>query len=340
MVTRLFQPFNLSLWFGLGFSAWLANLSGGFSVGSSFLGKSFFKLIIFLLKSKLSSGNGQGVSFPLKIVSPSLNGMPFQASQSLQPLLDKLKNIVGTPMSETMVIVIFAIVVIVIFATIVIGLLVAWIKARGEFIFIDNIVCENVEIINPWKKFSSLGNSVFLWRLVIGSFSLIMTTVIIGIGIVLNMAWVKSCIASKSLSWPDASALGGIVVVALGLAAVSLIIGFVNMIFSNFAIPVMYARGLNSLQAFIFVLGRIKSSIGAFILYFVFVFIISIFIFLTLYSVNLVTCGIAGLLLAIPYIGIVITLPLLFFLRAFSLEFVGQINGFSDFRLYCQDSAK
>jgi len=41
---------------------------------------------------------------------------------------------------------------------------------------------------------------------------------------------------------------------------------------------------------------------------------------------GLVTCCIGWLLLVIPYIGTVVTLPFWYTLRAFSLEFLGQFG--------------
>src|SRR6185503_4909157 len=44
--------------------------------------------------------------------------------------------------------------------------LITWISSRGRFIFLDNVARERAAIVEPWRRFKRIGNSLFVWRLV------------------------------------------------------------------------------------------------------------------------------------------------------------------------------
>ena len=71
-------------------------------------------------------------------------------------------------------------------------------------------------------------------------------------------------------------------------------------------------------------LGLLSGHIGNFILYLLFQIVLGIGIGMIVLAVVLATCCIAGCLLAIPYLGTVLLLPVLIFQRAYSLYYLAQ----------------
>jgi hypothetical protein len=122
----LFQPFDLKKWLIIGFAAFLASLSGGFS--SSF--NPF---------SRWSSQRDQ------KAIAESFREMPSVSQM------------------EWWMIALFVIGGLIILAFI---LALMWLGARGRFIFTDCIVHNRGAIAEPWREFQKEGNSYFLFSLV------------------------------------------------------------------------------------------------------------------------------------------------------------------------------
>jgi uncharacterized RDD family membrane protein YckC len=69
-----------------------------------------------------------------------------------------------------------------------------------------------------------------------------------------------------------------------------------------------------------------------FILYGLLIFMLYLLFVVVVIFAGLVTCCIGWLLLVIPYIGTVVTLPFWYTLRAFSLEFLAQFG--PEYRLF------
>ena len=64
--------------------------------------------------------------------------------------------------------------------------LVAWLRARGRFIFVDCIVHNRAAIVQPWKEFRAEGNSFFLFSLIV-VFGLISLAVLGTLGLALPL---------------------------------------------------------------------------------------------------------------------------------------------------------
>jgi hypothetical protein len=123
----LFQPFDLKKWLIIGFAAFLASLSGGFS--SSF--------------NPFSRWSGQRDQ---KAIAESFREMPSVSHM------------------EWWIIALFVVGGLIILAFIV---AIMWLGARGRFVFTDCIVHNRGAIVAPWKEFRVQGNSFFLFSLLI-----------------------------------------------------------------------------------------------------------------------------------------------------------------------------
>jgi len=123
----LFQPFDLKKWLVIGFAAFLASLSGGFS-------SSFNPL------SRWSTREDN------KAIAQSFQEM-WSAGQF-----------------EWWVIALIAVGGLIILALV---LALVWVGAHGRFIFTDCIVRNRAAIVAPWKEFRAEANSFFLFSVLV-----------------------------------------------------------------------------------------------------------------------------------------------------------------------------
>ena len=124
----LFQPFDITKWFAIGFCAWLATLgSGG--------------------RSNLNFGNwgshDQSPDFQQEIHNVK------------EAVLENLPIVIGVG----------ALVILVI---LVLSLVFMWLKSRGQFMFFHCVSRDKGEVVKPWKQYAQQANSLFLFRLVLG----------------------------------------------------------------------------------------------------------------------------------------------------------------------------
>jgi len=88
----------------------------------------------------------------------------------------------------------------------------------------------------------------------------------------------------------------------------------------------MYKNNIKTTQAWSRFLSLFGKHAFHFILFGIFVFFLTIMFVLLIIVAGLLTCCIGIILFIIPYIGTVVTLPVWYTLRAFSLEYLAQFG--------------
>jgi hypothetical protein len=63
----------------------------------------------------------------------------------------------------------FTLIVIGIFFTFILVVLFTWLSSRGKFMFLDNVIHNRAQVINPWYEYRAEGNSLFLWSFFIST---------------------------------------------------------------------------------------------------------------------------------------------------------------------------
>lgn len=144
MVDLLFRPFDLGLWFTLGFSAWLSQLGQG---GGSF---------------NMPGGNSGGGGGDVNMGQAMEQGRVFLREHGA---------------------VIAAVIGGIVLVALVIGLVVTWLQCRGKFMFLDNVVNKRAEIGRPWREFKQHANSLFLWLIVYGIVCIAVTLILLLLGV-------------------------------------------------------------------------------------------------------------------------------------------------------------
>ena len=188
----------------------------------------------------------------------------------------------------------------------------AWLRARGGFIFIDCIVKNRGGIAEPWRDFRKEGNSYFL-------FSLLVVFGLLIIGGLLSLPLVLPAIQNGDfLRTHDVyliSALAAwILVMILFVLAWALIVAFM--------VPIMYRQRCRASEAFTVVTRLIAAYTGEILLYCLFWIVLALASVMVGCLAACATCCIV----AIPYIGTVILLPVFVLLRSFSLLFLRQFG--------------
>jgi hypothetical protein len=185
-------------------------------------------------------------------------------------------------------------------------LVILWVSSRAKFIYLDNVVHNRAHIVEPWHRLRTLGNSLFLWRLLF----------IVVCGLVALMLTLSFSDAIAGLSYA-AIAFGVVILVAFAIVA-----GFVALMLEGFVIPIMYKFDLSATEAWRYFLPWLKTRPWQFVLYTLFVVALA-FGFVLVFGV---VCLVTGCIVAFPYVGTVILLPLWVTYRIFSIEFLAQFD--------------
>jgi hypothetical protein len=267
----LFQPFDLRKWLIIGFAAFLASLSGGFT--SSF--------------NPLSR---------------------WSTREDNKAIAESFHDVWSEGKIEWWVIALIAAGALMILALV---LVVAWVGARGRFIFTDCIVRNRAAIVVPWKEFRVEANSFFMFSVL--AFLTLITFAIVGmLGLALPL------ILRGHGARPGTALL--IAFCFFLFVLVCLVFGFALTL--QLMIPVMYRQRCRAMDAFGQTLKLIGAHSGPVLLYMLFFLVLVIAAAMISCALTCVTCCIA----AIPYIGAVILLPIPVALGAFSLLFLRQFG--------------
>ena len=196
-------------------------------------------------------------------------------------------------------------------------LLVLWLSSRGRFMFLHNVVTNRAEVAIPWNEYRVHGNSLFFFRLAlsVAGFVVVVPLVVVLISAIVQMVMREEANAGGI-------ALAGLAV--LGTIVVGVFFALIGKFTKDFVVPIMRVRTPDCLAAWREFLGLLTANPAHFTVYILFHVLLTIIIGILTVAAVVVTCCIAGCLLAIPYVGTVLFLPVLVFLRAFSLYYLAQ----------------
>jgi hypothetical protein len=199
-----------------------------------------------------------------------------------------------------------------------IGIVFLWLSSRGKFMFLHCVAENKAEVKLPWHKFRQQGNSLFLFRLVVGLISFISVILLIGIMII------PIVLLTRSAAYAAPPMIAAIVLLALVLISVLIVFALIFKFTDDFVVPVMYLRGSMCTDAWSEFWSMLKINKARFTLYILFQIVIAMAIIVIILALALVTCCCACCLMVIPYIGTVLLLPILVFERSYSLCYLAQ----------------
>jgi len=293
MVIILFRPFDFVKWLIIGFSAFLAGLIQG---GNGFNGGSFNNF------NNLDNTSGN------KNFSSDFN---HNLSDSITKLNSSLHNL-ATGVAVGGIIIFTVVILIVVFAFV---LLMYWLGARGQFMFIDNIVRNRGEVGAPWQRYGRQANSVFgLYLLfLVVSFAIFIPILVIAVVMCIPLF--------QQNRWPVGGEIAGFVVLTIIYLGLALVLGIIFFIFREFGIPLMFRRGILARPAFVEAVKIIRdhpASVAVFIL-------LRIALAIAVAVLSVMTCCLCCIGV-IPYVGTVVLLPALIYVRCFTFDCLAQFG--------------
>lgn len=290
MMIILFRPFDLGKWFVIGFSAFLAGLlTGGNGINLSY----------------------NGNSFPRNEFRSSASGVSGTAPD-LHQLNEQLRHaLVGVQLGM----IIFICLVIFIFF-VALTLLLIWLGSRGQFMFLDNIVRNRAEVALPWRLYARPANSLFIFYALLSLLAFFLFVPFLVVGILMAVPYFH---ANR---WPAGGEIGGFLLLGAAYVCLSIGVMIVLFVFREFGIPIMFRQGLSAQPAFVAamkLIGAYPGSIAVFIL-------LRMAIFLGVAVLCVVLCCVTCCIGTLPYLGTVILLPALIFVRCFTLDCLSQFG--------------
>jgi len=203
--------------------------------------------------------------------------------------------------------------------------LVTWLSSRGKFMFLDGVARNRGAVVEPWRRFRVPANSLFWFRFLF-ALAVLLALAILG-GVCLGVAWVD--IARETFG---AAAVAAIAIGVLGLLVITLAAGVIGAVLDDFVVPVMYLRGRRVLQAWgVFWRELAAGHIGPLLLFYLMKWLLGMVIGI----IAMLACCLTCCIVALPYIGTVILLPVFVFLRCYSLAFIEQYG--PDWRVFAYD---
>jgi len=204
-------------------------------------------------------------------------------------------------------------------AGLVVGLLVMWVSSRSQFMFLDNLVHDRTEISKPWNRYSRQGDSLFLWQI---GYSLV---VILVVGLLLG-AGLMVFLPLMAMGTPTLPTILAVILAGTVFFILIVTLIFIEFFLMSFVVPIMYKENLSTTQGWNRFLELFRQHPGSFVLYGL-LYAGFMIVGTMLYGIaGLLTCCVGLLLIALPYIGTVVTLPLYVTARFFDLEFLRQFG--------------
>ncbi len=216
--------------------------------------------------------------------------------------------------------IIIGITIIAVIIIIAVSLVINWLSSRGKFMFLDCTVRNNAAVKEPWSQFKRLANSLFIFRVLFGFATLILFLFVSFIALV--------------IAWPDitgkifsTNAIASIIVGGSLFFILIFAISIINNIISDFIVPIMYKKNIAIIEAIhVFRNDLLSGNIKHFVLFYLMKIAVFIAIGILVLAAFCLTCCIACCVLAIPYIGVVVFLPVIMFKRCYSIFFLEQFG--------------
>ena len=184
--------------------------------------------------------------------------------------------------------------------------------------FLHCVAQNKGEVRVPWTKFRQHANSLFLFRIVVDLISFF--------AICLPLLFAIFFIFGIISGPPYVGPVLGIVMIVLVFFVLAIAFWLVKRFTTDFVMPIMLLGTTSCTAAWRQFLTLLSANKGRFALYALFRIVIAIAIGVIVIAVVLATCCCALCIFAIPYIGTVALLPVLVFVRSYSLCYFRQFG--------------
>ena len=205
-----------------------------------------------------------------------------------------------------------------------IGLLVTWISSRGRFMLLDGIVKNRAAVSEPWTEFKTEGNSLFLFRIVVGLIAIVGFLIAAGIPILIALPDFQTETFSETSF--AAIVFGCFLFIPYIIACIAF-----SFFLKIFVVPTMYLKRVRAVEGMGIAWRTLcKDHLGSAILFFLMMFLLGIVSVIITIVATCCTCC----LTIIPYIGSVILLPISVFFACYAICYIQQFGDDWQFALY------
>lgn len=337
--SKLFKPFIFLIFMKIAFIAWLANIGGPYGCQSSgnFNGGDFSKIMNNQKKSEQKQqykcGNTEQVSSAGILHIASMDGIMKKTDASCSPcekLKDSFYNL-KEKMGAWFMIIVASIIALIVFI-IILSFVLTWLRCRGKFMFIDALVKDEgreISIKEKWRTSKKLGNSYFIFSIIISLINLAVTFLSLGVYALLLYKWIVDMISAGEFICPSGSVITFTVVWTLIFLIFSIAIVIVMITFDDIGTLMMYRRGIGSWTAFKHTIGAIVGNPVGIIQYLIIIMIYSIIATSLVAIVQFLTCClccIGYIMIMLPFVWMLAELPLFVFRQFFLIEFAKQFG--------------
>jgi len=191
-----------------------------------------------------------------------------------------------------------------------------WLSSRGQFMFLDGVVRDQAEIVEPWNRLRHLGDDLFRFRMMLLLATLALFIVCGALGALIALPDIHARTFGGA-------ALAGVVVgcglLILGVLALSL----VGALLHDFVVPIMYHRDLRVPAAWQVLRHEVLPGHGWQVVGF---YLMSFLLGIGAAILMLIGCCLTCCVAVLPYISSVVFLPIFVFFRCYSLEFLAQFG--------------
>jgi len=203
----------------------------------------------------------------------------------------------------------------------VIGLviLLTWLSSRGKFIFLDNVIHDRALVKKPWAEYAGIAKSLFLWRLGFG----LVGAVIIGSYLSYIYLEIYEMYFSNAA---DNEMIFAAIRMGIFFIIIAIVFVYISLFLNDFVVPLMYKNNSTVWIGWSRFMPLLQQNLVYFFLYSLFVLFLHILVVIVVVAIGFLTCCVGFILLAIPYIGSVILLPVAFVFRALSVSFLEQFG--------------
>ena len=195
--------------------------------------------------------------------------------------------------------------------------LMVWLSSRGQFMFLHCVTGNVAEVRAPWHRYRAHGSSLFRFRLALVGLTLVVSLPGLAIlGLLITQMVRRGA--------PDTTSIVVCVSVFLFVVCVGIVMALAQKLTSDFVVPIMWLRTPRCVEAwreFLRLLAGHKADLA---LYVIFQIVLHLGASVALIFVGLATCCVGFCLLAVPYLGTVVSLPLPVFFRSYSLYYLAQ----------------
>jgi hypothetical protein len=319
MVRLLFKPFNLAVWFVAGFGAWLMQLQadGGLS---GHLGNI---IQIFVQPRSGTPRHGTSVVLPGGHRAVTFDPEPFRTpAEQMEEWIGDINAYLQTNGGKVIWIAVGVLAVVLALTAMYMAL--RWLAARGRFMFLDFVITGQAGVKKPWREFKKEGNS--LWWYLMAWDMIWFNALLLILAVAGAILWGDFREFMASGEWPGVASIWWAVGVGVFLLLVLFFLYIVQtMVSATFVHPLMYRLRCKAWPAWRQAWREmVLPHMGSLALYGLFNIVLAMAVGSVTMVAIVVTCCLAYIPLMIPYINIVVMLPLLVFMQSYALYFFEQ----------------